>query len=240
MPEQRYFGFLIVLCSLLVCGGKSAASPVRFEFTGQITGLEVSTCCLTVEDVFGDVIEVGDGFTGRFRYESEAPVSQVTSSNFTVYRSEPPEFDVEISFGSTFATARQVPSALRIGSVAVTDAFIGVPPGIHIFAVNASITATRGRLPANSSVAHLGLSLRDLSASVFASVDLPTILALDDFSSATMRLQSRMPANNWAAIGRIDTLVLVPEPGTLLLTLPAIILVLAYRAGRGSRMDHRS
>ena len=33
---------------------------------------------------------------------------------------------------------------------------------------------------------------------------------------------------------------IIPEPGTLPLALPAIILVLAYRAGRGSRRDHGS
>lgn len=210
----------ILFCSALLgltAGAQMAKGEAILQFTGTI---------VDGDPILGAAFSLGEQMVGTLTYDTSSP-DLVGSPTFGFY-------DAITSYQVAFEGGY---SASDDGS----DVQIDINPAVpYSFAAESSLSPI-GPSVAGLQLEEMWLELIDDSQTVFGSDALPTNLDLNDFNLRVFRLFFEGNQNRTKTHGKkraqviviVDTLTVVPEPGSvMLLGLGGLALALSYGARR--------
>lgn len=229
---KRTYRRLLAVGTLLAFFGSSPAQAalVSYNFAGAIT---------TASDPlvnFG--IVVGNPLAGSFTYDTSLGVVSSGPGNVVYEQSAPLTFSVTVNGVQYSAANSSAPLRVQVtdNSGGLNDQFV-----FHTVFAGSLVHPLSGSYP----FSNMALSLHDSSATVFSSTAIPSSLDLNDFDIAGFSLNLSQalgePESETLFLGSITSLTPVPEPGSLVLLLTALPLMIRLsRRRRLSIPDHLS
>ncbi len=191
----------LAVLAVLFIGVKAAqAGLIGFNFTGTITNVWVQSS--PDNEYLG--VSAGTPFRGIFTYDADLP-----------------DYNPDPCCGNYGTLAGERGILVTIGSVtivpwAVTQIIVGNNGGdLFLIYDETSLLFEAGEYL--RSVDDVGIRLDDTTGTVFSDDSLPRMLDLNDFDRTSFIAIGDIMSPVFEFDGRIDTLSLIPEPGTLLL-----------------------
>ena len=201
---------LVVLVAALPTA--AFATTVTYAFSGTITG---------VIDNIGSIPIVGGSstFSGLFSYDTNAAVISNTANTTSYFGSS---FSATIDDSIQFSDSPPVVSVTNDHLISADNLFLGSVGAVDVL-----------DLPSADSV-QVVFNLADSASGAFGSEDLPLLLQLSSFDSATFYIvASSNDAVDYRVSGTVDTLTAVPEASTGLLLMMGLVLTAAVRPRTG-------
>ncbi len=215
----------ILVPALLLAASVASAAPIVYRYEARITDVSHGS---GVD--FAGQADVGDLLTGMIQWDTSTPLSQITTSNFHVYRAQAPIHQWTVDNLGPGGRAGRYPT--NYVTWGVTTSFSGIQRGAHAFGGTHLARFEPGPAPFGlpDPSFHANFDLWDLAGTVFESADLPKSLTLGDFDRREMLLvrYDGDAAFQWRISSEIVSLVPIPEPGSGLL----VMLGLAGLASR--------
>jgi hypothetical protein len=200
----------------------AGAIPITFEFRGEVTELVDPTGAIASSQFDA---AAGDPIVGRFTFDSDAPGGQPgTGSRFYEMRND--------AYGMAFQIAGFdfVSMPVSEGGFLQINVHDNVVSSNQILDGYYAFSYIRDAAGLDVFTVHVeGLSALNLD--VITSTALPT--TPPDFSRFEFVRQFRMHASGGIVYGRIDSLTLVPEPGTASLLVFGLLGLRATARRRG-------
>lgn len=209
----------------------AGAAPITVEYSGVVSRLWTADCVAQTNGsctawtntdvsssdfVDGRNVAVGSSFTGRFTYESTAPVAAISSDGFQAVH-------LDSVLGSHFQAGELLLPSLLLpfyeGSFSVVNNRTFYSPPIDSFFVSSWFSS-------EDWFASLNLSLIDNTAAVFDTFDVPKTLNFGDFDANVLSLGfvRRSDGDQLQLEGSLTSMRMfsVPEPSSVALLLAAI------------------
>lgn len=185
----------ILLTCLLAAAEQASAAIMRWEFAGVINGLHDPA------DFFEGNLQVGDPFTGYYVFDSNTPDSQINDPARGEYISEYASMSATFG-GKTFSDS---------GISCAISVINGNRDHFYLRAIDVLFNGSYS--------GSLSISLYDDEATVFNSDNLPTgPVDLLAFEERTFGMLGGLPPyNDVKVFGTVTSMILVPEPGSILL-----------------------
>jgi hypothetical protein len=198
---------IVVTLSLCIGFGATAAwaVPITYELTGVLSKVS------DPENVLGGQLSIDMPFTGSLTYDPAAS-PESTSGTSAQYRWDPTGTDFSLSISVGPIDAQSAPTGWS--RVTVVDGY----SDFDAFMAASSLVWSTG-----VNVAGLEIVMQDSTQTVFDGLGLPSYLDLDDFDTHDFNMLAQTGSGVALVVGNIQTLTLIPEPGTATLLLVGLI-----------------
>lgn len=200
----------MLLTCLLAAAEQASAAMMRWEFAGVVNGVHDPA------DFFEGNLQPGDPFSGYYEFDSNTPDSRISDPARGEYVAE------NACMVATFAGKTFSDSGISC-TISVVN---GNRDHFYLCAIEVLFNG--------SNSGSLSVSLYDDEATVFNSDNLPTwpvdLLAFEE--STFGMLGGLPPYNDVKVFGIVTSLILVPEPGSILLLCLGAFFAAGHRARR--------
>ena len=195
-PRIRSLSLLLVLISPLIASMTNAAS-ISWLATGTFYSVT------DTGDVFEGQISIDTPFTGIFQYDTSS-IPYETHPDAEYYAFDPSEGFLSMSLFVGSIEAYSIPSgSARMG--VQNDNAVGFD---HFQLNHFDASSVVGN------VTSLEVAFRDSTGTAFSDLAIPTSFDLGDFDTHYFGLTASAGEDLGVALGEIQSLTLIPEPGT--------------------------
>ena len=203
---------------LLITASAASAIPVAYRYEARITEISHGSAV-----DFQGLVNVGDILTGVIGWDTETPLSEITSSNFHRYKAVNPTHQWTVD---NFGLGARAGGASGLVAWGVTTDFSGSGSsgqqafaGSHTSVFEGGASAQPFEVPFDRFISMF--NLWDFDANTFAEPTLPATLVLSDFERREMNMFATglFPAADWSIETEVVSLTSIPEPASGLLVM---------------------
>lgn len=220
MNRRKRLSVMIVALAFAAETGQTRASPITWEFAGEITRVS------DPNDFFGGAVIVGSPFSGSYTFESTTPDSDPDDARFGLYDNAITSISGEVgnlTFLGPFRSTNFPPGSTNF-------IWISNDPALDDYLVRSGINLL-------GETVDLEMLLVDGTGAMFRSDSLPLLPPdLGSLDTAGFSIFFESEASGFSIAAPLTSLV--PEPGTLaLIGLGALVLLKRRRTPPNESMD---